>query len=386
MNIKKTFTRFLKKSFSLINTLVPKNKNKIIFLSVPDYSGNSKAFYEYIKNHHAKYKTYWLVKPNYHKITESSDFIKKKSILSIYHYLTSKYIVSTHNEMVGTSAKNQIYISLWHGMPFKKICYLGDVDYIGMEDYPAKRICTSEIMRSIISASFHEKANNVYITGQPRNDLLYQEYPINNIINNIPHQKKVIYYIPTFRENINNQKYSDGEGIKDNNFLRVPDFDINLLDQFLEDIGYILILKLHPYEEEYFNEIQTLSNNIFNIKSSVFLENNIDINQILGQSDCLITDYSSVYFDYLILNKPIIFLTPDIQKYKEKRGGFTLEPFENWTPGEKVTSQKELLNELSNLFIMKNDKYKDHRATINNIINQHQDNNNSRRVYEKFFK
>ncbi|EMQ5758749.1 CDP-glycerol glycerophosphotransferase family protein [Proteus mirabilis] len=384
MKIKKFVIRILKRGCSLMNTLIPKNSKKIVFLSIPDYTGNSKAFYEYIKKNHNNYSTYWLVKPTFHR--KKSNFVNKNNILAIYHYMTSKYIVSTHNEMVGIAGKNQIYISLWHGMPFKKICYLGDIDHIGMEDYSAKRICTSEIMRSIISASFHEKANNVYVTGQPRNDLLYEEYPIRNIINDIPENKKIIYYIPTFRENMNNHKYSDGERIKDNNFLRVIDFDINLIDEFLEKINCILILKLHPYEEEYFKDIQALSKNIFNLKSSSLSEKNVDINQILSQSECLITDYSSVYFDYLILNKPIIFLTPDIKTYRKKRGGFTLEPFDQWTPGKKVTSQTELLIELSYLFVENRDNYKEKRNSINNIINKYQDNNNSWRVYEKFFK
>ncbi|WP_196247633.1 CDP-glycerol glycerophosphotransferase family protein, partial [Cronobacter malonaticus] len=236
---------------------------------------------------------------------------------------------------IGPVARNQRYISLWHGIPFKKICYLGENDYKGMIDYSAIRIATSEVMRSIISASFREKANNVYITGQPRNDFLFKPIKLADVGLELCKNKKIIMLAPTFRMNNEDKRYSDGAEITDNNFLRVDDFSLNEIDGYLEKNNAHLILKLHPYEEEYFRGVATLSSNITIISSEELTQKNIDLNQLLSLTDILITDYSSIYLDYLILNKPLVFLVPDVDTYSSSRGGFTLEPFDFWTPGDK---------------------------------------------------
>ncbi|EHT8035315.1 CDP-glycerol glycerophosphotransferase family protein, partial [Escherichia coli] len=194
------------------------------------------------------------------------------------YYFTSKYVITTHNEMIGPIATNQKYISLWHGMPFKKICYLGENDHQGMIDYSAIRIATSEVMRSIISASFREKANNVYITGQPRNDFLFKPISLTDIGIKSIKNKKIVMFAPTFRMNNEDIRYSDGAEIIDNNFLRVNDFCMEEIDYYLEQSNLHLILKLHPYEEEYFRGIATLSSNITIISSDELTQKNIDLN------------------------------------------------------------------------------------------------------------
>ncbi|WP_196247624.1 CDP-glycerol glycerophosphotransferase family protein, partial [Cronobacter malonaticus] len=89
----------------------------------------------------------------------------------------------------------------------------------------------------------------------------------------------------------------------------------------------------------------------------------------------------SIYLDYLILNKPIVFLVPDVDTYSSSRGGFTLEPFDFWTPGDKVNNQYSLLESIDKI-ISGNDEYTDRRAQVNSIINKYGDANSSQRVIE----
>ncbi|MBC1185222.1 hypothetical protein HII27_05770 [Kluyvera sp. SCKS090646] len=368
---------------STISYFIPKNKNRVFFKSKPDYAGNGKALSDYIYNKQMSYEIIWSLGNCYFDKKDKYYFkcVRKGTIKELYYYFTSKIVVTTHNEMIGASSKNQVYISLWHGMPFKKIGYLGEFDYIGMKDYSATRIATSEIMRSIISASFREKANEIYVTGQPRNDFLFKPLKIEELGLNISRQKKILLYAPTFRINDENIKYSDGDCISDDNFLRVKDFSIKELDLFLLKNDYHLILKLHPYEENYFKNIESLTSNITIIKTNTLLNHNIDVNQLLAIADILITDYSSMFFDYLILNRPIVFLVPDVANYRKSRGGFTLEPFDFWTPGHKVENQTSLLEVL--LILQKaNDPYKDKRMQVNSLINYYNDDQNSKRVVE----
>ncbi|NDJ57179.1 hypothetical protein GWD52_09275 [Enterobacteriaceae bacterium 4M9] len=377
----KYLTRLAKRLLSFFSYLIPKKNNRIFFKSKPDYSGNCKAVSDYIVANKLDYEIIWSVK----EINKSNTFISVESgsFKSLYYYLTSKFIMTTHNEMIGIAAKNQIYISLWHGMPLKKICYLGEFDYLGMEDYSSKRIATSELMRSVISACFREKANNVYVTGQPRNDYLFSPVALSSLAIEARKDDKILLYIPTFRQNNEDRRYSDGKGIDHNNFLRVNDFDLESLDKFLSENKIHLLLKLHPYEEVYFKNKKSLTPNITVIDSENLASKNIDLNQLLPSVDCLITDYSSVYFDYLILNKPLIFLVPDLIDYGHSRGGFTLEPFEFWTPGNKVSSQHQLIAAI-NEAIFGDDEYINFRTEINRVINHYQDGNSSKRVVEFF--
>ncbi|CNE80161.1 CDP-glycerol glycerophosphotransferase family protein [Yersinia kristensenii] len=380
---KKKVARIIKKVISAISGIIPKNNKKIIFKSRPDISGNAKALSDFISKNHNDYKIIWLVESDCRTNDLDINIIKTGTFKSLYHYFTSKYIITTHNEMIGTKAASQIYISLWHGMPLKKICYLGEFDNVGMEDYSANRIATSEIMRSIISACFREKANNVYITGQPRNDFLFQSRPINVTDKKSRINKKKIIYAPTFRENQTALQYSDGSAIKENNFLRVTDFNIEALDAFLDENNAELFIKLHPFEEKTFISTE-LTNNITIIKTETLHEINLDINHLLNKMDILVTDYSSIYFDYMLLDRPICFLVPDIDAYGNSRGGFTLEPVKYWMPGAHTFSQYSLQDELKKLLDGQDD-YQEQRNMVNNIINFYKDENSSERVFQKFF-
>lgn len=379
INFKKALRKTISKSLSLLNYFIPKKKNRIFFKSKPDYSGNCKALSDYIIENNLPFNVVWSTKKNIKQSNITN--VTTGSLKEYFYYFTSKYVITTHNEMIGPIAKNQRYISLWHGMPFKKICYLGENDHQGMIDYSAIRIATSEVMRSIISASFREKANNVYITGQPRNDFLFKPIKLADVGIESCQSRKIIMLAPTFRMNNEDKRYSDGKEIMDNNFLRVDDFSLDEIDGYCEKNNAHLILKLHPYEEEYFRGVATLSPNISIISSEELTQKNIDLNQLLSLVDILITDYSSIYLDYLILNKPLIFLVPDVDAYSTSRGGFTLEPFDFWTPGDKVNSQKSLLDSI-NKILSNRDEYIDRRSQVNSIINKYNDANNSQRVVE----
>ncbi len=252
-----------------------------------------------------------------------------------------------------------------------------------MEAYSAKRIATSEIMRTIIASAFHERVDNVVITGQPRNDFLFEKIEFDFLKSN--NYKKTILYAPTFRQNDYVLSSSDGEAIKNNNFFRLDDFDISKLSVFLESRKILLLVKLHPFEENALNGIE-FPECIKIIKSDEFNSSGYDINHLLAISDCLLTDYSSIYFDYLILNKPIGFVVPDYDKYRSNRGGFTLEPSDYWMPGEKIILQYELLDFLDSVVDGGNDKHAIIRTQVNNALNTYKDNLNSKRVFDLFIR
>lgn len=376
--------KILKLLIAIVNSIIPKKNKRVIFKSVPDFTGNAKAFSDYLIRKKPEYELIWLIDNCKYDYKQSRiKTINKSTFRAVYYYLTSKYIITTHNEMIGTKGCNQKYISLWHGMPFKKICYLGEFDHKGMESYSSFRIATSEIMRSVISACFRENANNVRVTGQPRNDFLFDNKVSLSNLGIDGNFEKIILYAPTFRENHIDARYSDGEPILGNNFLRVSDFDFFGLESFLQKNKILLLLKLHPFEEKSLKGVN-LGSNIKSITADSLIKLKVDINHILSFVDILISDYSSIFYDFLVLNKPIIFLVPDFSNYCNARGGFVLEPFESWSPGEKVFSQIGLINEIKVLLSGK-DNYFEMRHKVNLIINKYTDNLNCERVFTEFF-
>lgn len=380
--MKKNILRIAKKILSFINFLFPKGSRKIIFKSVPDFSGNCMALSNYIGKNQRKYQVIWLHNSDtVPMMLENNDikFIKMKGFLWLYYFFRSKHIVTTHNEIVSIKAYNQNYLSLWHGMPLKKICYLADNEVNYMEDYKAKRIATSEITKSIMSAAFHEKANNVYITGQPRNDFLFEKENLSEIGVDILPEHKIIIYAPTYRHNKYSDVYSNGDKIQGEDLFRFNQYNLKAFNEFLKSNHIQMLIKLHPFEEDSLTAFNY--SNIKIVKSDDLKRKNLDINHLLSYADCLLTDYSSTYIDYLILDKPIGFIIPDYEAYQNFRGGFTLEPAEFWMPGEKIKSESELINFITKFINDNEDEYAQQRATVNACLNRYK-TDNSKRVFE----
>ena len=107
------------------------------------------------------------------------------------------------------------------------------------------------------------------------------------------------------------------------------------------------------------------------------------IYDVLAFVDVLITDYSSIYFDYLLLNRPIVFYVPDLERYKETRG-FLLEPYEKWTPGDKARTIPGLIQALQEA-IDNPDKWKREREWLRDVMFKYQDGKASERIIKYFW-
>lgn len=145
----------------------------------------------------------------------------------------------------------------------------------------------------------------------------------------------------------------------------------------------MLLIKPHPFQVELdiFNEemsnIKVITNEDLNI-------NDVNLYSLLGESDSLLTDYSSVYFDYLILDKPIGFTIDDFSSYEDKRGFVVDNPLEIM-PGMKIYTVEDLekyIVDLSNDI----DLYSKEREKVNNLSNQYKDDQSAKRVLKRIIK
>lgn len=260
------------------------------------------------------------------------------------------------------SGKHHTIINLWHGVPLKKIALMeANVSKfkriyfkkIFSDNYSAI-VTTSKTLVPIMAKSFAVSEQCIKIWGQPRNDHL-NELRLKGSrllgqpgwMKSIP-QSKAILYAPTYRE------YSD------TTWFPFADWNRELFLLFLEENNLVLYMRTHLQESGNFG--QFLGERIIDLGS----EKLEDIAEELPRFDLLITDYSSIYIDYLLLDRPIIFLPYDERKYLERRGmNFD---YQEVTPGAKPDTMKAFMNAIIDAF--SEDSYQAERDRVNHMLNE----------------
>lgn len=224
-------------------------------------------------------------------------------------------------------------VNLWSGVPLK--VFERDIDTVDNRYYrlfhgnPAERlllsimmpwhvvkpdliIATSDETAAITARAFDLRPNRVHVTGFPRNDaLLDPELFLTRDANAVPQvfrdavlsESTVFLYLPTFRDN----------GIS------ILDFDWDRLDAHLGRMNARLFFKTHPMDQ---SKYQT------NYKNIIQLPQSTEVYTLLPGADCLISDYSSVIFDFMLLNRPIIYYTPDLADFEASCRKFNFRPSE----------------------------------------------------------
>ena len=262
-------------------------------------------------------------------------------LVSIYHLATSKHVLVDNyfGFLSVTEFKKEVEcIQLWHASGAIKKFGLKDQSirdrspkavqrFLSVYRKFSKVVVGSDKMADIFKEAFALENGNILRTGIPRTDFFYDEQKkqerIQNLIceNKLLHEKKVILYAPTYRDNELNEYELQ--------------LDLNELKNGLGE-GYIVFLRLHPavtVTEDYEKKFQGF---VFDYSSSHY-----DINDLLLVSDYLITDYSSIPYEFSLLRKPMIFFTYDLEEYKQKRGIW--EGFEENLPGPIVFDTKSIV-------------------------------------------
>ena len=370
-------------------------KINILFSSFPDFSGNPKALYEYITNIYPdKFNIYWVI---YNKETENN--LKDKNINYIlfksekYEEIISKIniIFDTNGELLSEKKEGQLYINMWHGSSPKKKGYLLPIENFAEQDKEyykqAKRkmdfiLVPSEFSRLIFSSVFNVNPQRILPLGYPRDEYLLNSDGKANLQKltglDLNKYNKILFYLPTFRKGCNR---SDSENIFENNILNIESYDEKELVRFLEDNNFLLVVKKHPAE---LNNLTTIdSRHILILDEEEMKKRDITIYEILNSADLLIADYSSVYVEFLMLEKPVVFFHKDIKEYTKNRG-LILQETNIWFPGPKTLNFKEFSHEITKLL---NDEkyYKKERKDFRDLMFNKNVSNISKDIFEYFF-
>ena len=296
----------------------------------------------------------------------------------MYHLLTAAFIIVSHHQVL-TGVKS---INLWHGFPLKA---LGFISKDKKEVISAVRYSISfnkhELLASysplysiLMGYSYNIPISKFALTGNPRNDLLFLPGAydrLQKIIGSIS-QHKIIIYSPTFREAENQLHGSKGY------IFNMPGFCPDKLNLFLRENDALLLCKFHP--SDFIAAPDFESENIRLLTDGMFTEKDVDFYEILSAADILITDYSSIYIDYLLLDKPIVFTPVDLESYHATKG-FSLEPYEEWVPGDIAVEFSDFLNSIKD-GLTNPDKYHSEREHIRKITHTYNDGNSTNRVIE----
>lgn len=323
-------------------------ENNIVILNGAGRSGsNGYLFFKYLLINHPEYNVS-LIEP------WPSSHLKWRDWQKIG---AARYIITTHQPF--KIRKRQVNVQLWHGFPLKRMGIMANNTRV-KDNRRNQRLwrkktnivaANSDLYETLMSACIAVEGKKYRRTGFPRldylkNPALSKQQILQDLFGLQDNQAQVGIYMPTFRYELEDKKVIGK--IKEGNFFAFNDFDGNKLNEELEKQHQYLIVKLHPYEMRLFANLKSSFSNIAFLNNDYLFENNLDLYEILGSTDFLITDFSSIYFDYLLLNKPIIFITNYLKQYEKVRG-LLLSPYDLVTPGKKADSQQKLLTVLNNL-------------------------------------
>jgi CDP-glycerol glycerophosphotransferase len=394
-----TFGAFLATLFfTPLSLVVPKKRNRIVVIGRDKgfLLDNTKHFYLFLC-------TAVQPKPDVLFITSDKSTISLlllaqlpvaqfPSLKTFLYLCTANIIVIDSAEWISDGKFQLTFaskkIQLWHGAPLKEIelplfnkrlaklspplRILLKAQKLLIGRYAKNSLVTTT--STFFTQNAFQKAFNSQAfleSGYPRNDSLFQTTTdfshhiwlntdldcIHQIERNKILNKRIFLYMPTFRKS---KECPITSGI----------IDFAEMDKFLNKNNSILVLKVHPVLARTFKPAQ--------FQNILCYHPTSDIYPALAFTDCLITDYSSIYFDYLLLDKPIIFFTYDYESYIADDRKLLFD-FKNFAPGEICGNQAELEDVMLRIDA---DIFKQKRAELREIVFNHKDGNSSSRIWE----
>ena len=384
-----------------INGLNKKTDSKIVLFSCfngKSYTCSPKAIYEYMLSDD-KYKDYqfiWFFKP---EEVKKYDFLNKNRNTKVVSKNSKDYEKYLHigkywffNFKIADyikPKKDQVFTQCWHGTPLKRLGF--DLTHYDNQLNTVKEMkkrykvetekfsyfispsaYASGVFRSAWNLKEFGKNDIIIEKGYPRNDFLfkYTENDVSEIKKRILGEdiknKKIILYAPTYRAN----QHESGVG-----YVYKEEVDFEKMRKKLGD-EFIILFRPHYFVASVFN--------FEKYKGFVYNASDVDdINDLYVISDMLITDYSSVFFDYANLKRPLIFYMYDLDYYRDESNGFYFDVEEN-LPGKIVKTDDDLIDEI--IRVSKEFKYDEKYKKFNEKFNYLDDGEASKRVVETVIK
>lgn len=337
--------------YRLMCRLLPVQKNKVVFNSSlgKSYAGNPKYIYEHLvkKGDDLTWDIVWFYENTPYEIPGRCRQVRYGRMRYLYEMATAKvWIFDSRQPEFLIRRKNTCYIQTWHGTPLKKLAL--DMEAVFMADegdlqtYKEKFAKNAHTWDCLISQNafssrifcrafdFHGEMLEI---GYPRNDILFRENHKESIAARkkklgLPQDKKILLYAPTWRDDeySGNQKYD----------FR-PQISFSMLQKELGK-DYVMIVKYHYLIMDAVDWSQ--------YEGFVYaFDQSCDIAELYLVADMLITDYSSVMFDFSLLKRPMFFYVYDLEKYQNRLRGFYFD-LEKEAPGPLSKTTGQLIQDI----------------------------------------
>lgn len=395
------FAGFIKAVFErgiriLNNTMVymlrifPINTFLVVLESEGDLSDNAYALYNYmnLNGYLKKYRIVWLVddlESARKNKWENTSFELKNPVKICFNrnfaLATCKWYIYDHRCVVSKLRKRngQSIVYLCHGTALKaakgadlKTPTIDDILFVtGEIPYNVLPLYRNTSNLKVIQAGF-SRLDYFYSDLHKEREIIEETYHFSNY-------SKVILWMPTFRES-NVKKISENYQNQDIHLPLINSFErFQQFNKYLCEKNMLVILKIHHLQKELDIFHKKYSNIIF-ISDGDIKDIGVQLYQFITFTDALVTDYSSISVDYMLLDRPMIFILDDYEDYKKSRGIIT-ENVLDFMVGDHVYSFDELLNSLDKI----KKGYDDHVIERRNMIpkfHKYQDGMSSKRILE----
>jgi CDP-glycerol glycerophosphotransferase (TagB/SpsB family) len=397
MHVKRLISPKLVKSWyiflsKIIGFFVNNKASNLMLFGARDgayFMDNSRALYEWFNEHKSNQNYYWVTLNPKLEASLKAKGLRVARIDSIegiillhkakYAFFTNRLRDVAIDYRAVPSSLKLIFLS--HGQSIKntRLAVKSGVDAGYRNDTLMASsqmefaISTSPFMARVQAESNGLKPEMYKLTGFPRNDWMFKP-PVAAIeewtrFSGGKKYTKVVLYAPTWRRNDPKTR-----------MFPFDDFDTVKLLNYLEQENILLLLRLHVQDLKDNKECVAIIKRMSNISSNVRLatiNEFVEANFLLPYVDALISDYSSIYHDFLLLDRPIYFIPYDLQVF-EQENGFKY-PYLQYLPGPVLSSQADLLHHLQAL-VSGNDQFSVHRAKLSEMIYTFQDGNSCERI------
>lgn len=285
--------------------------------------------------------------------------IRKDGFRGFWTTLRARVIVVTHGfgDANRYGVRGGFVVQLWHGLPFKHlhldspatyaVSFLPDVGIVrrilgtayrragrGLSLFPV----ASERVRPSIVSGFGIRPENVVVTGDPRDDVLLAgdeasrrdtaRKRLDAALPGLPPSARVVLFAPTWRD-----------GAADPTVPSPAEW--HTIAAWLESNDAELLVRTHPLGRGSYADGPASSTRIHLLGPDLLR----DVNAVLWAVDVVVTDYSSIVFDFALVGRPVVFHAPDLATYTSSRGFYL--PFDEFTGGRAVTTWSDTLDELT---------------------------------------
>ena len=265
--------------------------------------------------------------------------VSARSFAGLRAYWRARVVVHTHG-VYGSrrTSSAKAFVNLWHGMPVKRLPSDSDVGR-HQTDFT---IATAPIHAANLAATWGLSPEQVAVTGLPRNDVLVTEAaaPVPTVLRELTGGRPLVVWLPTYRRLVGEREV---DGVDAGNVSQFAGGTAEAVNAMLARLDLHAVLKPHPLAPR--PEAARLSH------LDVWDEDDLSASgltlyHLLAHADVLISDHSSVWIDFLLTQRPMVFAVSDLEEYAGSRG-FYFDPVTDLFPGPLVTDLDALERELA---------------------------------------